>query len=236
MDKKLLYPKHLTQTLLRLKPGDTLNAEYMLAARELLAAGMARLDEIAQLVTKDGGVNATDAMKLEFRQHFALMSEFQKIVKGVQTETARTLQSMRIPTQGKQFTNVNIDDLNKSDLLIQMGGSDEVTKLATLYIRSGNAGSHSRLKFNTDTGGFLNLKKVSDSIGEIFINSILSAPSTHVRNTVGNWVAQGVIATERNYTTDVYGANAEMQSRTLFATLWSINGCSRNVDGFKSNI
>ena len=199
-------PKHLTQTLLRLKPGDTLNAEYMLAARELLAAGMARLDEIAQLVTKDGGVNATDAMKLEFRQHFALMSEFQKIVKGVQTETARTLQSMRIPTQGKQFTNVNIDDLNKSDLLIQMGGSDEVTKLATLYIRSGNAGSHSRLKFNTDTGGFLNLKKVSDSIGEIFINSILSAPSTHVRNTVGNWVAQGVIATERKIAARLYGS------------------------------
>ena len=199
-------PKHLTQTLLRLKPGDTLNAEYMLAARELLAAGMGRLDEIAQLITKNGGVNATDAMKLDFRQQFALMSEFQKIIKGVQTETARTLQSMRIPTQGKQFTNVNIDDLNKSDLLIQVGGSDEVLKLATLYIRSGDAGSHSRLKFNTDTGGFLNLKKVSDSIGEIFINSILSAPSTHVRNTVGNWVAQGIIATERKVAAKLYGS------------------------------
>jgi len=151
--------KGLTQTLLSLKPGATLNAEYMLAARELLAAGMARLDEMAQLITKDGGMKVTAAQQLEFRQHFALMSEFQKIVKGVQTETARTLQSMRIPTRTKQFTNVNIDDLNKSDLIIQMGGKDEITNLATLYIRSGKAGSTSRLKFNTDTGGFLNLKK-----------------------------------------------------------------------------
>jgi len=198
-------PKTLTQTLLRLKPGDTLNAEYMLAARELLAAGMAQLDDMAKLVTKNDGVNVTDVMKLEFRQHFALMSEFQKIVKGVQTETARTLQAMRIPTSNKQFANVNIDDLNKSDLVIQLGGADEITKLATLYIRAGEAGSHSRLKFNTDTGGFLNLKKVSDSIGEIFINSILSAPGTHVRNTLGNWVAQGIIATERKLAARLVG-------------------------------
>ena len=198
-------PKGLTQTLLRLKPGDTLNAEYMLAARELLAAGMARLDEMAQAVTKDGGMNTTAAMQLEFRQHFALMGEFQKIVKGVQTETARTLQSMRIPTRTKQFTNVNIDELNKSDLIIQMGGKDEITNLATLYIRSGKAGSTSRLKFNTDTGGFLNLKKVSDSIAEIFINSILSAPATHVRNIAGNWVAQGIIQAERKLAQKLYG-------------------------------
>jgi len=197
-------PKGLTQTLLRLKPGDTLNAEYMLAARELLAAGMARLDEMAQLVTKDGGMKTTAAMQLEFRQHFALMSEFQKIVKGVQTETARTLQSMRIPTRTKQFTNVNIDELNKSDLIIQMGGKDEITNLATLYIRSGTAGSTSRLKFNTDTGGFLNLKKVSDSIAEIFLNSILSAPATHVRNIAGNWVAQGIIQVERKLAQKLY--------------------------------
>jgi len=197
--------KGLTQTLLSLKPGATLNAEYMLAARELLAAGMARLDEMAQLITKDGGMKVTAAQQLEFRQHFALMSEFQKIVKGVQTETARTLQSMRIPTRTKQFTNVNIDDLNKSDLIIQMGGKDEITNLATLYIRSGKAGSTSRLKFNTDTGGFLNLKKVSDSIGEIFINSILSSPATHVRNTAGNWIAQGIIQMERKLAARLYG-------------------------------
>jgi len=196
-------PKELTRTVLNLKKGDTLNAEYMLAARELLAAGMARLDDMANTITQGGGVNATDAMRLEFRQHFALMSEFQKIIKGVQTETARTLQSMSIPTRTKQFTNVNIDDLNTSDLIIQMGGGDEITNLATMYLKSGS--THAKLKFTTDTGGFLNLKKVSDSIAEIFINSILSAPGTHIRNTAGNWVAQGIIQVERKLASKLYG-------------------------------
>ena len=86
-----------------------------------------------------------------------------------------------------------------------MGGGDEITNLATLYLRSGTEGSTNRLKFNTDTGGFLNLKKVSDSIGEIFINSILSAPGTHIRNTAGNWIAQGIIATERKIAARIYG-------------------------------
>ena len=38
-----------------------------------------------------------------FRQHFALTSELQKVIKGVQTETARALQQFRIGTreQGK---------------------------------------------------------------------------------------------------------------------------------------
>jgi len=187
--------KSLTKVLLNLRKGDTLNAEYMLAARELLGAGMGRLDELAAVLTKNGGVNATDALRLEFRQHFALMSELQKIIKGVQTETARTLQSFRIPIRNKSYTNINVDDLNKSDLVIQMGGSDSIDNLATLYLRSGS--DQAKLKFTQDTGGFLNLKKVSDSIGEIFINAILSAPVTHIRNTAGNWVAQGIIATEK---------------------------------------
>ena len=196
-------PKSLTKVLLRLREGDTLNAEYMLAARELLAAGMGRLDDLAAALTKSGGVNVTDAMRLEFRQHFALMSELQKIIKGVQTETARTLQSMKIATRTKSYSNINLDDLNRSDLVIQMGGGNEIDNLATLYLRSGT--DQAKLKFTQDTGGFLNLKKVSDSIGEIFINSILSAPVTHVRNLTGNWIAQGIIQTEKKLAARLYG-------------------------------
>jgi hypothetical protein len=195
--------KSLTKVLLRLREGDTLNAEYMLAARELLAAGMGKLDDLAAALTQGGGVNVTDAMRLEFRQHFALMSELQKIIKGVQTETARTLQSMKIPTRTKSYSNIHLDDLNKSDLIIQMGGGNEIDNLATLYLRSGSA--NAKLKFTQDTGGFLNLKKVSDSIGEIFINSILSAPITHVRNLTGNWIAQGIVQTEKKLAARLYG-------------------------------
>ena len=41
-------PEKLHQTLFNLKPGETLNAEYILAARELFVAGMRQLDDMAQ--------------------------------------------------------------------------------------------------------------------------------------------------------------------------------------------
>ena len=46
----------LHQTLFNLKPGDTLNAEYILAARELFVAGMRQLDDMAQKAV-DGNLN-----------------------------------------------------------------------------------------------------------------------------------------------------------------------------------
>ena len=38
--------------------------------------------------------------------------------------------------------------------------------------------------------------KISQAFSEVFINAILSNPLTHVRNTAGNWITQGIIATE----------------------------------------
>jgi len=88
--------KDLTASLLQLQPGSALNAETIFAARELLVSGMNRLDELA-VKASDGTVDDVFA----FRQHFALMAELQKIVKGVQTETARALNQFKIPTREK---------------------------------------------------------------------------------------------------------------------------------------
>ena len=192
-------PKKLQRTILSLRPGQTLNAEYMYAARELLAAGMAKLNTMAKFV--DAG-KANDLQKLEFRQHFALMSEFQKIVKGVQTETARTFRQFQTKTREKSFTHIDLDDLNKNDLLLELGGPSETKTLATMFLRTGT--NRSKMKFAQETGGFANLKKVSDSIAEIFINSILSNPMTHIRNTGGNWLAMGINNFERKIASRYY--------------------------------
>jgi len=197
-------PKKLQQTLLNLRPGQTLNAEYMYAARELLAAGMAKLDNMANAVSSG---KANDLQKLEFRQHFALMSEFQKIVKGVQTETARTFRQFQIPTREKKFTHIDLDDLNKNDLLIELGGPEETKALATMFLKTGS--NKAKLQLNQEAGAFANLKKVSDSIAEIFINSILSNPMTHIRNTGGNWVSQAIIQMERKAVARLQGGTVK---------------------------
>ena len=193
-------PKKLTQTILRLKPGETINAEYMLAARELFAAGMGRLDDIAKKISTG---NASDTVKLEWRQHFALMSEFQKILKGAQTETARTLQSFRIPTRTKNYSNVNLDDLNRSDLLVELGGGDEIASVAKMYLKAGS--QQAKNSFTENAGNINNFQRASDSVAEIFINSILSNPFTHIKNTAGNWVAQSMMQFERKLAAKGFG-------------------------------
>ena len=191
----------LHQTLFNLKPGDTLNAEYILAARELFVAGMRQLDDMAQKAV-DGNLN--EKQLLAFRQHFALMGEFQKILKGVQTETARALQQFNIPTRSKAYTNVDLDELNKQSLLIELGGPGNVKDIARLYLSTGS--DVKKAKFNADANL---ITKASDSVVEVFLNAILSNPMTHVRNTGGNWITQGIVQQERKLASRLFGGKEE---------------------------
>jgi len=197
-------PDNLTKTLLSLKKGDTLSAEYILAARELMAAGMVKLDDLA-LKANSPMPDTKDI--LAFRQHFALMSEFQKIVKGVQTETARALQQFRIPTRTKNYSHVDIDDLNKNELLVSLGGTDEIKNMAKLYLSTGT--KKAKMEFTQGAGALHNLRAFSDSIAEIFINSILSNPMTHIRNTGGNWVAQAITKFEHKMVAKLHGGKVK---------------------------
>jgi len=191
-------PEKLQAALLKIKPGETLNAEWILAARELLDAGMGKLDFLAETAFK-GNVNDS----LKFRQHLALMAEFQKILKGVQTETARAFNQFRIPTRTKRFTSIDLDVLNQEALLVEMGGVDEIRGVARLYLNAGT--KKAKLKFTQETGVIANLRKASDSVAEIFINAILSSPITHIRNSAGNWLTQGLNMVERRAAVKMFG-------------------------------
>lgn len=190
-------PKKLYKTLLDLSPGDTLNAEYLLAAREVLGAGMAQLDDLAKKASTGGPDDL-----LKFRQHFALMGEFQKTLIGVKTETARALSSMRIKTEKTGgFKNVDIDELNKSNLLLEFGGEEDIRGVANLYISKAMDG---KAKFDV-VKKVGTLTKFSDATAEVFINVILSNPVTHIRNTAGNWLSMSVNNFERKMASRFYG-------------------------------
>ena len=80
------------------------------------------------------------------------MAQIQKVLKGVQTETARALQQFRIPTRTKQsFIGGNIDDLNKDQLIVELGGVDEIRSIAKLYVQA-PAGDAAKLKAIEKTG------------------------------------------------------------------------------------
>jgi len=179
--------KDLKDSLLKIKPGQTLNAETILAARELLLAAMNKMDELA-IVAKTGG---TDDL-MNFRQHMALTSELQKIIKGVQTETGRALQQFKIPVRDKGFTARNLDDMNRDQLVMDLGGEEAIRNLAKTYLKTNTSKARATL---TDKAGLIT--KTQDALAEIFINAILSNPMTHVRNTAGNWITQGILMQER---------------------------------------
>ena len=197
-DDLQVNPKKLYKVLLDLSPGDTLNAEYLLAAREVLGAGMAQLDDLAQ---KAATGNPDDLLK--FRQHFALMGEFQKTLVGVKTETARAFNSLKIETtKTSGFKNVDIDALNKSNLLLELGGEEDIRGIAQLYISQSMNSSRAKLNVVKKVG---TLTKFSDAVAESFINVILSNPVTHIRNTVGNYISMGINNFERKMASRFYG-------------------------------
>ena len=189
--------------VLNKKPGDTYNAEQILAIREMLVAGKNRLLYLANKAQDP--INSTADDVLKFRQHFALMAQIQKVLKGVQTETARALQQFRIPTRTKQsFIGGNIDDLNKDQLLVELGGVDEIRRIARVYVQA-PADDAAKLKAIEKTGLMSFSTKASNAIAEVFINAILSNPLTHVRNTAGNWITQAIVMQERKLASRYFG-------------------------------
>ncbi len=192
-------PEKLKETLLTLKPGSTLNAETILASRELLLAAMNRLDDLA--ITASTG---TPDDLLKFRQHMALTAELQKIIKGVQTETGRALQQFKIPVRDKFYTARNTDDINRQLLMAQLGGEEHTRTIAQTYLKADTPAARATLSEKSDV-----FTKSSEALSEVFINAILSNPMTHVRNTAGNWITQGIMMQERKLASMLYGDAAK---------------------------
>lgn len=171
----------------RLRPGATLNDAQILAAREIFVAGHKKLNTLAEAAINGG----PDAL-LAYKQHFALMSEYQRVLKGVQTETARALNQFKYKPRDTQFTNLTLDELNKIRLLEDLGGEEQTRNLAKLYLQ-GNV--KNRIEAVDNSKNLLTAS--SEAIGETFLNLILSNPVSHIKNTAGNYLTQGINSLER---------------------------------------
>jgi len=178
---------------LNLKPGSTLNDAQIFAAREILIAGHKKLDILAEAAVNGG----PDAL-LAYKQHYATMAEYQRVLKGIQTETARALNQFKYKPRDTQFSNLSLDELNKIRLLEDLGGEEQTRNLAKLYLQNN---ARQKVEAVEATRGFLTA--TSESIGEVFLNVILSNPLSHIKNTVGNYLTQGITALERSIASDI---------------------------------
>lgn len=168
----------LTRTLLKRKIGDgTLNAETMLAARELLVRSGEKLTGLADKI-KSGTANAGD--RLAFRRQLAIHAGIQLQVKGAQTEAARTLQSFQIKVGGEMSA---VEQAREAQRLLQeSGGADIVDAMADSLLKVHNENGQRGLN-QFARGGWR--AKTRQMLSEAYLAGLLSNTATQVKNVVG---------------------------------------------------
>lgn len=144
-------------------------AARVTAARGMLNGSAKYLKELADISVD----NPTSANLMAFRRHMVAHSMIQAQVKGVQTNVARALQSMRI----------NADDLaiDVADKLDTMGGTDAALKMAK-HVRD-LASDQKKLNAYARKSVY---RKSVDSLREIHVNLLLSNMGTQAINMTGN--------------------------------------------------
>ncbi len=189
-----------TANLLKLRPGKPLNATEIKWARNLLIDQHKKLQFLAKQLI---GENGSDKVALEFARTHALVTQITRIYKGAQTEIARALNILREPIKEPgTFTNIKLDALNRQNILMNLGGKDQLANIAELYL----AAPTMLEKVAFAEKSFL--AKGSDALVEIFLNNILFGIMTHVKNVSGNWIYKAMNRLERLYASRVHGGNS----------------------------
>jgi hypothetical protein len=170
----------VVKKVLERESGGVLNPETILASRQVLTSSADRLTELANQVHAG---KATDMERLQFRRQLQFHGEFQAQFMGARAEAGRALNAFAIP-QG--FDNQNLARVR--ELVDTMyGDTDKLAeKISQIGTKSG---------VNKFARGYKQ-SVVMGSTNELFINSILSGPRTHLVNVIGNGLMQTMNAAE----------------------------------------
>lgn len=151
-------------------PGEL--AARMVAGKNLLVSEIRKLDELADVAAEQG----SDKARWEWRRQAELVANLQRNLKGAQTDIARALSAMRIPTDGNPV-NLRRD---YAKMLDDMGGSDSIAEMIDGYRNLPDMPS----RLNHVNKATL-AQKLMDAAHEVWLNSLLSGWFTHVKNTAG---------------------------------------------------
>lgn len=167
----LALDTEVVQRVMTRETGGILNAETILASRQLLNSSATRLKDLAGKVTAG---TANDLEKIQFARQFQFHAEFQTQFMGARAEAGRALNAFSIPAGAEA------EQLRAMKDLIETTHGQGVEGLAKVISQIDTTEGLSSLARN------YNRARVSDVVVELFINSILSGPKTHIINTLGN--------------------------------------------------
>ena len=187
----------LTNGFLKMLPGTTLNDFEIERLTRLLIAKHKKTEQLALLLRSEKG--DTSANALAFMQEQALVSELYKMYLGVRAEAGRAVQSFRQIYDTGAVPNLNLDKLNREAILLKAGGKEQILNIAEAYLRT--PGIKNKIQF-VEKGM---LAKTNAAMIEIFLNNILIAAFTHVKNISGSWIFKTMQRSERRYAVKRWG-------------------------------
>jgi len=145
------------------------NAVETYKALEVLESSANELDKLFKMVNSG---TATDVDKLKLRQQIAFHGLIQRGVKGIQTETARSLAVFRIPRDGNAAAVRQVID--------EYGGDAALSVMAKSYLTlESRAARNSMVEKSTMSG-------LKDVWFTTWMNGLLSSPVTHAKNISSN--------------------------------------------------
>ena len=215
----------VVDNLLKRKPGDMMNAATIHASLQAITSSAIELNRLAKIAA-----TSTDQKDLlRFRQHLAFQAALQANMKGAQMEVARALGAFRIPRTAESDTAVAMQE-GVMNIINDFGGEKSVRDMAKAYLALPNQGARNNFAAN----GY---SKVKDMWFEMWINGLLSSPTTHVINNFSNATMQLMQLPERFLTGVIGAARQAAGSKTervyLEETLADIAGFYQGMgDGF----
>ena len=170
--------KEVIEQVMKRQAGEAFGPEVILAARQVLGSSAKRVLDLA------GKVRTGDASQremLQFRRQLDFHREYQAQLMGARAEAGRSLNAFGIPTGSDPREVARL-----SELVQTTGGADDLMRTAKELEHIDSVEGLNKL---TKTG---RLEKVQSVLVENFINSILSGVKTHIINTSGNALFQGM--------------------------------------------
>ena len=161
--------------LLSRRKGQAFNAEEALAARQILAKSGNELVNMARRIQRmdDPGEEALSAFRQALVRHVAIQEQ----IAGATAEAGRTLAQFRMVADGRNVRGNVLNALSEGG-----GGKDRLKEAADLILEGGavDPASMNRAARDALKPGW------GDKFKELWINSLLSGPQTHVVNAVSN--------------------------------------------------
>ena len=191
--------------------GRAFSREEIIGAGEVLTSNLAATRNLAMKIAKGG---ATDADKLAFHRSFALQQSMMSLVSQQSREAGRALQAFRTTVAGNKQAARAI-----REVLSHEGNTE---KMANMLLALEHPGQASKFMKDMVEGGSA-LSRAGNVLMEVWYNSILSGPRTHIVNNIGNTITTMTAVAERGIAARLPGATVPRgeEAALMFGTLRS---------------